>query len=267
MIFGGPHPWQNHRQRQLLRACFHLDSDKALKIATRWFANYAFEDVTYVEHRHLIRLRARFPDLPLAPNIAKRIDGLKRQLWVRANLNLKTAMPDLAALGEFGIPWVLTGTAQWFVQPKFAKQETADIIEFTVPENAISATLHLLKEKGWKPGYASPIASAGPVFTLLSKTHGTLKLSHPKPLFYYTPDALEPLWANRKTCTHSAGDIYIPTADAAFSMALARSHKRYRNDDQWIADIFNLSSDPLAFLAARPMAQSKKMRAVIKTNF
>jgi len=114
VIFGGKKLRTPSRQHHLLRACFHTDAAKALDLATRWFGRFVLDDVSYPEHKLLVRLRTRFPELALASTTENRISGLKRQLWVRGNINLKTVKPALDMLDGFGIKWVLTGAAQWF---------------------------------------------------------------------------------------------------------------------------------------------------------
>ncbi len=92
------------RQHKLLRDCFHVDSAKARNMADRWFNRFDLNYAAYPEHRLLVRLLARFPALSLAPTTTSRIAGLNRQLWVRGNMNLKTAMPARDTLGGLHSP-------------------------------------------------------------------------------------------------------------------------------------------------------------------
>lgn len=251
MIFGGLKPWETPRQHHLLRACFHVEAAKAEALATQWFAQFALNDASYPEHRLLVRLLSRFPDLELAPTTASRLAGLKRQLWVRGNMNLKAAKSALDMLDEFGVLWVLTGAAQWFVQPHCLAHEAADFIEICVPETARSTALHLLAQNGWRTEYTTPNAASGPVFTRLSKGQAALKLSKAAPLFHYAPAQLERLWKNRGMQSHDIGSFYLPNATATLAITLGRAHPKYGRDDQWVFDMFNQNSDPKSLVAGR----------------
>ncbi|MCF6306086.1 MAG: hypothetical protein L3J33_12040 [Rhodobacteraceae bacterium] len=248
MIFGGAIPWPPARQRQLLRACFHVDTGKAFDLSNRWFDRFNLNDVTYPEHRLLVRLLARFPELEIEPTAASRIAGLQRQLWVRGNMNLKAAKPALDTFDDFGILWVLSGAAQWFVQLGSIAHETADIVEIIVPEQARSTALHLLVQNGWRSEYTVPDAAAGPVFTRLSKGSGAIRLGKASPLFTYAPDQLEQLWDNRITQDHDIGRFFLPDVAASVAMAFGRTHPKYGQDDQWVFDLFSQDSDPKSLL-------------------
>ncbi len=252
MIFGRLKTKIPTRRHHLLKACFHTDPAKAFDLATRWFDRFDLDDVTYPEHRLLVRLHARFPALEPVSTTAGRIAGLKRQLWVRGNMNLKTVKPALEMLGDFGIDWVLTGAAQWFIQPEVTAREAVDIVDIVLPEAARSTGLHLLAQNGWRIKYTAPDAAAGPVFTTLSKGAGTLKVHKAGPLFTYAPDALGHLWETRVLRSHELGRFYLPDAAATFCMTLGKAHPKYGHDDQWIFDIFNQSPDPISRIKTAP---------------
>lgn len=269
MMFGGATPWPPPRQRQLLRACFHVDTNKAFDLSNRWFDRFDLNDVSYPEHRLLVRLLARFPELEIEPTAASRISGLQRQLWVRGNMNLKLAKPALDTLDEFGVLWVLTGAVQWFVQSGVMARETADIVEITVPEKARSTALHLLAQNGWRNEYTAPDAAAGPVFTRFSKGSGAIKLSKANPLFTYAPGQLEQLWHNKITQDHDIGRFFLPDAAASLAMALGRTHPKYGQDDQWVFDLFSQSSDPKSLLqsGAAPTKILRKISRALHSAF
>ncbi len=267
MILGRLTPWDSPRQRQLLRAGLHRDPAKARRLAESWFTTFDLDDVRYPEHRLLVHLRTRFPDLDIPATADSRIAGLKRQLWVRGSLNLKTVRPALDMLDDFGIGWVLTGAAQWFVRPGLLPAQSADLVEITVPENARSTALHLLAQAGWQREYTTPEAPAGPVFTRLSKGTGALKLSAVGPLFAYAPDHIPALWQQRVTQDHDTGRFYLPDAQSTLCMALGRGHPQYARDDQWLFDLFNLHKDPLALLAKTPLPVPRKIPRTLRGEF
>ncbi len=269
MIFGSLKPWETPRQHHLLRACFHVDAAKAEALAAQWFTKFELNDTTYPEHRLLVRLLNRFPDLALAPTTASRLTGLKRQLWVRGQMNLKAAKSALDVLDEFSILWVLTGAAQWFVQPKAVANEAADIIEICVPEPARSTALHLLAQNGWRVQYTTPDAAKGPVFTRFSKGQAALKLSKAAPLFHYAPAQLEKLWANRVAQSHESSSFFLPDPAASLAITLGRTQPKYRHDDQWLFDMFNQSSDPLALISGHdvPAQIARKITRTLHTEF
>ncbi len=269
MIFGRLTPWETPRQRHLLRACFHVDAARAKALAIRWLARYALDDATYPEHRLLVRLLSRFPDLALEPSTASRLAGLKRQLWVRGNMNLKSVRPALGALDDFGVSWVLTGAAQWFVQPQSLANEAADYIEIIVPEPARSTALHLLAQSGWRAQYTAPDAHAGPVFTRFSKGQSALRLSKAAPLFHYAPALQDSLWENRIAHRHETGTFFLPDAAATLAMALGKAHPKYGRDDQWVFDLFNQSPDPkiLADGQGLPRRIARRISRALHGNF
>lgn len=260
MIFGRLTPWQSTRARHLLRACFHVDSTKAGALAARWFAKYDLNESTYAEHRLLVHLLARFPALELAPTTASRLKGLKRQLWARGHINLKAARSALDLLDDFGISWVLTGAAQWFVQPECPANEAADIVEICVPEPARSTALHLLAQNGWRADYTTPDAATGPVFARFSKGQAALKLSKTAPLFHYMPAQQENLWECRIPHSHESGIYFLPAPGATFAMTLGRTHPKYMHDDQWVFDMFNQSPDPKSMVQEQALPSETKRR-------
>lgn len=268
MIFARPKPWQNQRQRQrqLLRACFHVDDAKAVALALRWFQRFDINETAYPEHRLLVRLLGRFPEISLPSDAAVRISGLKRQLWVRGNLNLQATQSAFAALEGFDIPWVLTGAAQWFVQPKTVVVDSADTIELTVPDAARSAAVHALVQSGWKRAGQTPEAAAGPVFTRLTKGHGNITVSKAGALLCYAPEQARNMWTDRIVISQQQGQFFVPDSVASLWIALGRTHPAFAPDQQWVFDMFNLFSNPLKgiALAQLPPKVAQRLQRQIK---
>jgi len=269
MIFGKIKPWQTLRQRQLLRACFHIDPAKALELASRWFDTFALDETTYAEHRLLVRLVQRFPEAAIKPSDIALISGLERQLWVRSNLNFKTAMPAFAALDAFDIPWVLIGSTQWFACSKMAQSETADIIEFTAPDSARSAALHVLAQNGWRLDWAASETVAEQAFSGLSKGQGAIRFTKASTLFANTSGACDRLWKNRVSQNHTLGAVYVPDADSCLNIALGKAYPKFNPDDQWVFDLFNIGSDPAhkVLSSNAPPRHIRRVVAALRTCF
>lgn len=269
MIFGRIRPWQNPRQRHLLCACFHRDKAKALDLANRWLNTYALDDIAYPEHRLLVRLLARFPKAAIKPTEAALVSGLKRQLWVRGNFNLKAAMPAFAALDAFDIPWVLIGSTQWFARSKMAPSESANIIEFTAPDGARSAALHVLAQNGWRLDWAASETVAEQAFSGMSKGQGAIRFTKASTLFSDASGACGRLWKNRVSQNHALGDVYVPDVDSCLNIALGKAHPKFSPDDQWVFDLFNIGPDPIkqVLSANPPTRHTRRVVAVLNSCF
>lgn len=247
MIFNRLTPWENNRQRDLLRACFHTDPATARATAMQWQESYELDDVTYPEHRVLVRLFNRFPDV-FSDETSIRVSGLKRQLWVRGNLNLKITAPILTLLSEFDIPWVFSGEAQWFAKPDFPHRESADIIEISVPTKAFSATTQILKHNGWHPGWASLDAAEGMVFSLFTKESATLRLVKADALLAYNPNQVPDMWQNIESISSPLGMFFTPSPSGSIALAIGKARVRNKFDNGWIFDLFNTHADPVNLL-------------------
>ncbi|MBL4807075.1 MAG: hypothetical protein JKY31_07265 [Rhodobacteraceae bacterium] len=235
MILKRLRPWENNRQRDLLRGVFHIDDAQAKRRLLRWFEKYDIVETKYPEHRMLVRMLIRFPDLMAKTTLLPRLNGLKRQMWARAQMNLKASEAVLAKLTEFDIPWVLIGSAVWFLRPDFRFREELDVVEICVPDAARSTASHLLQQIGWRLDWSAPENAVVNNHFALSKGNGArIRLSKPSTLFLRTATPT----AEVNQLFDRAGG---PAPDAVIqSIMIGRSAPIFSPSDQWVFDYFNL---------------------------
>ena len=267
-------PWVCSRQKKLLHAVFHVDESRASSLVDKWLWRHTIDDVTYAEHRVLVRLLARFPDRFQDHADFPRLTGLRRQMWTRGNVNLKTVCPVLSKLSDGNIPWVLTGSAQWFVRDGFPFREEADVVEFSIPPSHRLTVEQILIQSGWQREWTASGATAALFSTFSKDAAGRVRICNAEKLFPRRVDRelfARRLWAEREEVHHPSGTVFLPDAVSLFWIAIRRSCGGYIPADQWIFDLFNLTEqNPPAVDFFRMQAtdpNTKKTIRFLKTKF
>ncbi|MEL6684780.1 MAG: hypothetical protein AAFN63_08495 [Pseudomonadota bacterium] len=143
-------PWQSQTDRQLFAAVFAKTDTRALAHAVAWFSTTPVEDIGYEHHRLIAAIGRRFPDSPELAGSRRTIANIAKQLWIRANDNLRQLSWVTGYLTEVHVPWAFIGNLAWQDQ-KDTLFKDCDVPELMIASEAYSHIVVKLWRNGWAP--------------------------------------------------------------------------------------------------------------------
>lgn len=252
--------WPGQGDEFLLRAAL-CEPAAARRSWDEWKSQNFLDDATWEAHKLLAVVAARLPQLdPEFPD-ARRLQGLLKALWSRAQINQQASLRALDVLIEAQIPvLLLKGPAFDLAAPRKDRRRLSGDLDILVRRSDLPRTLSLLVARGWgKPDYsfehAMQYVRVRPGINLAHRQGGDIDVHHQPIHLRWTSDrALERLWRRARPASFGGRNIYIPS-DADL-LCISASHGLRRKGEvchgAWVIDFHHIFTAPGAQLQNLP---------------
>ncbi|MGE3874431.1 MAG: nucleotidyltransferase family protein [Parvibaculaceae bacterium] len=252
--------WPDRRNELLLRAAL-CEPAPARRSWDEWKSQNALDEATWEDHKLLAVVAARLPRIdPEFPD-ARRLQGLLKALWSRAQINQQFSLRALDILIAAQIPvLLLKGPAFDLAAPSRDRRRLSGDLDIMVRRRDLPRALSLLIAREWgQPDF--PLARAlqyvrvRPGINLAHKDGGDIDVHHqPIHLRWMSDRALERLWQRARPASFGGRNIFIPS-DADL-LCISASHGLRRKGEMchgaWAMDFHHILTAPDARLQSLP---------------
>jgi Uncharacterised nucleotidyltransferase len=252
--------WPDRGSELLLRAALR-EPKEARRSWDEWKSLNSLDDATWEDHKLLAVVAARLHELdPDFPD-ARRLQGLLKSLWTRAQINQQASLSALDILIAAQIPvLLLKGPAFDLVVPRKDRRRLSGDLDIMVRRCDLPRVLGLLAARGWgKPDYSLArqlrYVSVRAGINLVNSRGGDIDIHHqPIHLRWALDRALEDLWRRARPASFGERNILIPSDDDL--LCISASHGLRRKGEvcygAWAMDFYHLFTARQARLQSLP---------------
>ena len=142
--------WPQASQLLLLKVAL-ADAATAKRAWDEWLAHNSLDDASWEEVRLLASAARRMRQLDPSSPLLRRLDGVRRFVWTRTQMNVNAACPLLAVLCEAGVRlMLLKGAARLALDPQTAADRSLGDIDVLVHPDDWPKALEIANRQGWR---------------------------------------------------------------------------------------------------------------------